>query len=63
MIYHGLNRFLNDIKKGAIKCILPGEDGILRIKNGFNDILTKWKSYNDAGYVDIKWLKIKMVYN
>ena len=50
----GLNQFVYDIKRGTvIKCIKP--NGILRIKNGFNDISTKWKSVDDASYVDIKF--------
>ena len=52
-LFDGLNVFLNDIEKGdVIECLLPS---VLRIKNGFSDILTKWKSYEDASYVDIKF--------
>ena len=52
-LLNGLNKFVTDINKGdVIECLLP--NGLLRVKNGFNDILNKWKSVNDASYVDIK---------
>ena len=52
-LLNGLNQFTRDINKGnVISCLLP--NGVLRIKNGFNEILTKWKSKDDADYVDIK---------
>ena len=47
------NDSINDINKGdVIKCLLA--NGVLRIKNGFNDILKTWQNVNDASYVDIK---------
>ena len=49
-LLHGLNSFINDINNNKISCILKP---ILRIKNGFNNIL-KWKSFNDAEYCDLK---------
>ena len=48
---NGLNMFINDIKQGKVKCIK--KNGILRIKNGFNDIL-QWKVPQDANYCDVK---------
>ena len=52
-LLNGLNRFLSDISKGnSIECLLS--NGVLRIKNGFNDILHKWNDESDASYVDIK---------
>ena len=52
-LLNGLNTFVNDINKGnVIECLLP--DSVMRVKNGFNDILRKWNSVNDASYVDIK---------
>ena len=52
-LLNGLNQFVSDVDKGdVISCLVP--NGILRIKNGFNDILTKWESMHDASYVDIK---------
>ena len=57
-LLNGLNTFVNDINQGnVISCVLP--NSVLRIKNGFNDILNKWKSVNDASYVD---LKLNIVY-
>ena len=47
-----LNQFINDINENKIACLKP--NGVLRIKNGFKDISTKWKSYKDAQYCDIK---------
>ena len=50
---NGLNKFVNDINKGNVfKYLVPM--GVLRIKNGFQDILTNWKNVNDAQYCDIK---------
>ena len=46
---NGLNLFIKLIQSGKISCI----KSILRIKNGFNAILT-WKDFNDAEYCDIK---------
>ena len=52
-LLNGLNTFINDINKGdVIECLLP--NGVMRIKNGFNDILNKWHDVNNASYVDIK---------
>ena len=52
-LLNGLNKFSSDIDKGGvIQCLLP--KGVLRIKNGFNDIIHKWKIMEDASYVDIK---------
>ena len=50
-LLNGLQQFISHINKGdVISCLLP--KGVLRIKNGFNDILTKWQSVKDASYVD-----------
>ena len=52
----GINLFVDDINSGnnehLKEIFLP--NGILRIKNGFSDIITSWKSYKDAEYCDIK---------
>ena len=52
-LLNGLNKFIADINQAnVISCLLP--NGVLRIKNGFNDIFEKWNDVNDASYVDIK---------
>ena len=51
-LLNGLNKFVSDVDNNHIKCFIP--HGIIRIKNGFNDILTNWKNMNDAQYCDIK---------
>ena len=50
-LLNGLNRFLSDISKGNVISCLLSKNGVLRIKNGFNDILNKWNDENDASYV------------
>ena len=47
---NGLNKFINDVNNGKI----PGIISVLRVKNGFCDILSNWQSFNDAEYCDIK---------
>ena len=43
---NGLNKLISDIKKGnVIKCLLPND--MLRIKDGFNDILLKTVKVDD----------------
>ena len=44
-----LEKFLNLVDNGKIECLTK----ILRIKNGFKDILN-WKSIKDAAYCDLK---------
>ena len=51
-LLNGLNAFIEDINQNQIQCLKP--NGILRIKNGFKDIKSKWKSVNQAEYCDIK---------
>ena len=51
----GLNTFINNVKNDKIDNITK----ILRIKNGFNNIL-KWQSFNDAQYCD---LKLNVIFN
>ena len=48
-LLNGLNKIINEINNGKIE----GIKKILRIKNGFKDILN-WKNFNDAQYVDVK---------
>ena len=54
-LLNGLNTFINNINDGKISSIIK----ILRIKNGFNNILT-WESFNDAQYCD---LKLNVIFN
>ena len=49
LLVESLNSFIDKVKNNKISCI----KSILRIKNGFNNIL-KWKSFKDANYCDIK---------
>ena len=52
-LLNGSNRILSNISKGIVsECLLS--NGVLTIKNSFNDILNKWKDENDVSYVDIK---------
>ena len=58
----GLNKFITDVNNGDNKYlsnIFLSKNGILRIKNGFKNIINKWESYNDAEYCDIK---INLIY-
>ena len=48
-MYDTLNKFVKKIKNGESKYITK----IIRIKNGFNNILT-WKTKNDCKYCDFK---------
>ena len=48
----GLEQFIWAINQDKIECLKP--NGVLRIKNGFKDIKSKWKSVQDAQYCDIK---------
>ena len=48
----GINMFIFDINNDLIKCLKPY--GIVRIKNGFLNIDSKWKDCKDAHYCDIK---------
>ena len=48
-LYNALIRVMSLVKNGECGCVID----ILRIKNGFNNIL-KWDNVNDSGYVDVK---------
>ena len=52
----GINKFINDINSGVNENLqdIFLANGILRIKNGFSNIIKSWKSYQDAEYCDIK---------
>lgn len=50
----GLNMFIDDINNNVKKIHCLKQNGILRIKNGFTNTKTKWKSVSDAEYSDIK---------
>ena len=50
-LWNGLNLFKTQINNNQIDCIMAP---ILRIKNGFTNVLN-WNSFNDAQYCDIKF--------
>ena len=46
-----LEMFVNDISNNKINCLLP--NGLLKIRNGFTNVKTSWRSFKAAEYTDI----------